>query len=163
MPGRFTKRMWRYQRRATRDIPASTSQLYALASDPDRAPDISPDIDCITDLAPLDGGDRLMACDMRAMGVPYRRAFRYRRRHRKLYAGTQHGRGIVRGYFAFSFLPRPTGTRVVHVEGIRSRIPFLAWAIGRVYYGLLARGKIERELARLETLAESAPPAPSGR
>jgi len=146
---------WRYHRRREQTVCAPVESVYRIAADPRRAPEFAREISRLEPVRDLAGGDAVMRCHMRAVGVPYTLMLRYRHRRPPSYGGRQQGRPLLGGFFTFRFRATESGTLVTHTEGLTSRIPGLAWLAGVVYYGLLARGKIERELSRLARLAES--------
>lgn len=146
---------WRYHVQRAHAVRAPVEAVYRIASDPHRAPEFAREISRIEPVRDLAPGDALMRCHMRAVGVPYSLLFHYHRHGPHVYGGRQQGRPLLGGFFSFRFRPTKEGTLVTHTEGLTSRLPGLAWLAGVVYYGVLARGKIERELARLARLAET--------
>ncbi len=144
----------RFQARATRTIDAPLERVWAITADPDAAPRFAPEIRRLEDRGPADDGDRLMRCYMRAGPIRYSALFRYRRRDGRLWSGRQVGRGVLGGYFAFALHRAGDGTRVTHVEGVRSRLPGVAGTVGWIYYRVLRRRKLERELDRLAALCQ---------
>jgi hypothetical protein len=147
--------LWRYHRRGERAIHAPVEAVYRIVADPVRAPEFAREISCLEPVRELGPDLTLMRCHMRAVGIPCTLLLRYRRRVPHAYGGRQQGRPLLGGFFSFRLRPSRNGTLVTHTEGLTSRLPGLAWLAGVVYYGLLARGKIERELARLSRLAET--------
>jgi hypothetical protein len=146
---------WRFHLTRTRAVRAPVEAVYRIASDPRRAPEFAREISRIEPVRELTPGDAVMRCHMRAVGVPYTLLLRYHRRRPHAYGGRQQGKPWLGGFFSFRFRSTPDGTLITHTEGLTSPLPGLAWLAGVVYYGLLARGKIERELTRLARLAES--------
>lgn len=134
---------------------APIETVYRIASDPRRAPEFAGEISRLERVRDLATGDAVMRCHMRAVGVPFKLLLRYRYRVPHSYGGHQQGRPLLGGFFTFRFRAAEGGTLVTHTEGLTSRFPGLAWVAGVVYYSALARGKIERELARLARLAET--------
>ena len=142
----------RYQVRGEILIDAPMERVFDVASDPRLVPRYADEIARI-DVLQRSSEQEAIVCSVLKLG-PLRLRFRYRYRYRRprMYAGLQD-RGLLRGYFSFSFRPEGASTRVQHVEGLESNVPGLAKLAGFIYFRLLGRGDLAAELARLADLA----------
>ena len=131
-------------------IAAPPAAVYRVAADPAVVPRYAREVRRIEILG-RDGDRARVRVHLRVGPLTLRPVYRYVYRPPRLYAGVQEGGGLVRGFFGMTFRPEGAGTRVAHVEGIRSPLPLLARALGRA---VLRRRAIEQELARLKRLVE---------
>ena len=144
----------RYQVRGDILINAPIERVFDVASDPRMVPQYADEIARIDVLERRCEREAIVRSILK-LG-PLRLAFRYRDRYRRprMYAGFQE-RGLLRGYFSFSFRAEGQRTRVRHVEGLESLVPGLALLVVLFFFRLLGRGDLTVELARLADLASA--------
>lgn len=94
------------------------------------------------------------------LGLEIRSHYRYRSTPPRRYSGAQV-EGIFRSGFWFSLDEQDGGTRVIHGEFIKSRYKLLEWFIGLVFWRLLFRKDIQRQLYKLKELLEGRSRSPS--
>src|SRR5436305_1856564 len=146
--------VWRYQTRERVEIDASVERVYALASDPSVVPAYAPEVARIEVLQRLSTHAVLVRSHLKIAGLTFAQLYRYHYRPPTHYSGVQERGRLVRGYFNLTFGAKGDHTLVSHTEGITSTVPCLAWAAGFVYFRLLARGRMGRELDGLKQLVE---------
>lgn len=147
--------VWRYQTYDQLEIDAPIDQVYATASSPDMVPSYAPEIAHIEVEERLSEHSVLARSYLKVAGLTIAYLYRYHYRPPTHYSGVQeHGR-FWRGYFNLTFRRNGNRTVVSHTEGVLSAIPCLAWIAGFVYFRILARGGVEKELGRLRGLIES--------
>jgi hypothetical protein len=147
--------IWRYQTREELEIDAPVERVYAVASDPASVPDYAPEVVRIDVLRRLSEHSVLVRSHLKIARLPFAFLYRYHYRSPTHYSGVQRGGRLLRGYFTLTFHPRGTRTIVSHTEGLLSRVPCFAWLAGFIYFRVVARGGMCRELDRLKQLAES--------
>jgi|SRR5215216_235867 len=147
--------MRRYTQRGQIEINAPVEQVYAVATDPTMVPLYVPEITRIEVLQKLPSGEELVRSHIKVgrFSIPY--LYRYRYIPFKYYGGVQEYGRIFRGYFGLRFRRRGDKTRVIHTEGIVSSLPGMAWVVGFIYFGILARCATGEELNRLKVLVET--------
>ncbi len=147
--------VWRYQTSRQIEIDAPIEQVYATASSPDLVPSYAPEIARIEVEKILSDHTVLARSYLKVAGMTLAYLYRYHYRPPTHYSGVQeHGR-FLRGYFNLTFQTRGSRTVVSHTEGILSAIPCLAWIVGFIYFRVITRGVVEKELGRLRTLIET--------
>lgn len=147
--------VWRYQICERLEISAPVEQVYALASNPEVVPSYAPEIARIEVLRRLSEHMVLVRSYLKLARLTFGFLYRYHYRPPTHYSGVQEGGGLLRGYFTLSFSSCGRGTTVSHTEGVLSTVPLLAWAVGFIYFRVMARGGMREELDRLKKLVES--------
>jgi hypothetical protein len=145
----------RYQTREEVLIAAPVERVYAVAADPQAVPLYAPEVERIDVLKRLSKHAVLVRSHLKVARFKF--SFLYRHHHRPptRYSGVQAGGHLLRGYFSLTFHPSGESTIVSHTEGMISSIPGLAHLVGFVYFRLLARGGIGKELQGLKQLVEN--------
>lgn len=87
------------------------------------------------------------------LALEKRSLYRYWSMSPRRYGGAQV-EGIFRGGFWFSLEEKGGGTRVIHGEFIKSRYKLLEWFLGFVFWRVLFRKDIQRQLYKLKELLE---------
>jgi len=147
--------VWRYQIGERLEIDAPVERVYALASDPETVPSYAQEVARIEVVRRLNEHVVLVRSYLKVARLTLGFLYRYHYRPPTHYSGVQAGGGLLRGYFTLSFKPYERGTIVSHTEGILSPVPLLAWVVGFIYFRVMARGGIGRELGKLKNLVES--------
>ena len=145
----------RYQVVERVEIEAPVERVYEVASDPSLVPVYAPEIVRIEHLENIGEGVELVRSHIKVGPFTLAHKYRYLYRPPTSYAGVQEGGGLYRGYFSLSFRARGGATVVTHVEGLLSRVPGLARALGVLYFRVMARGGVGEELEKLKRLVES--------
>ena len=146
--------MARCQVRDEIEIGAPPARVYAIAADPALVPLYAPEVARIETVETRGDGRVRVRSHLRLLGLTVPFPYLYRYRPPVHYGGIQERGRLLTGYFHFSFRPRGEGTLVTNVEGIASPVPGLARIAAFVYFRVLARGGIRRELLRLKRMAE---------
>jgi carbon monoxide dehydrogenase subunit G len=147
---------WRYQVREQVEVSAPVERVYAVAADPESVPRYAAEVARIEVVERIGPHAVRVRSHLRIGGLRLVFNYRYRYSPPRGYSGVQEGGALLRGYFTFSFRGEGARTTVVsHTEGILSPVPGLARLAGLVYFRLLGRGGMKRELAMLKQLAES--------
>lgn len=94
------------------------------------------------------------------LGLEIRSLYRYWSIPPRRYGGAQV-KGIFRSGFWFSLEEKDGGTRVIHGEFIKSRYKLLEWFFGLVFWRLLFRNDIQRQLYKLKALLEGSRRSPA--
>ena len=144
----------RYQVCERVEVGAPVERVYAVASDPETVPRYAPEVERIEVVERCGARAARVRSHLRIAGLRLVFPYRYRYSPPLGYSGVQEGGALLRGYFAFSFHGDGARTHVSHTEGILSPVPGLARLAGFVYFRLLGRGGMARELASLKRLAE---------
>ena len=147
----------RYQVREELEVNASVERVYAVAADPACVPLYAPEIARIELIEKVSARTHLVRSHIRVGALTLASLYRYNYRPPTHYSGVQERGRLLRGYFSLTFQPRGGATLVAHTEGFISPVPFLARALGFVYFRLLARGGVRTELERLKQLVEREP------
>jgi hypothetical protein len=150
--------LWRYQTCERVEVDAPVESVYAVASDPSNVPVYAPEVARIEVLERLGEHTVLARSHIKVAGLTLRHLYRYHYRSPTHYGGVQERGRLLRGYFNLTFTPRGGRTLVSHTEGLLSPVPCLAWLAGFVYFRLLSRGGIARELGSLKSLVEARTP-----
>lgn len=137
-------------------IDAPVASVYRCAAEPGNVPRYAEEIDRIEIIDRLDATRATARSTLRLGPCRWTSTYHYRYHAPRTYAGAGV-RGRARGFFAMTFEPARGGTRVVHTEGVTSRLPGLAPAVGCLYFGLLGKSHLHDELGRLKQLAETGP------
>ena len=145
---------WRYQVRGRVEVAAPVERVYAVASDPETVPLYAAEVARIEVVERLGARAARVRSHLRVAGLRLVFPYRYRYSPPRGYGGVQEGGALLRGYFTFSFRGEGARTLVTHTEGILSPVPGLARVAGFVYFRLLGRGRVGRELESLKRLAE---------
>lgn len=148
-------KMRRYQVRDEVEINAPIEHVYAFAADSESVPSYAPEIAKIELVKKLDERNALVKSHLRIAGLTFAQLYKYHYNAPTHYSGLQEGGSLLRGYFSLAFQPRGERTVVSHAEGILSRVPFVASLAGFIYFRILARGGVARELGKLKRLTES--------
>ena len=135
-------------------VGAPAERVYAVAADPETVPRYAAEVERIEVLERLGTRAARVRSHLRVAGVRLVFPYRYRYSPPRAYSGVQEGGALLRGYFTFSFRAEGARTLVSHTEGLLSSVPGLARLAGLVYFRLLGRGGMRRELAELKRLAE---------
>lgn len=145
----------RYQIRDEVEIDAPIEQVYAIAADPESVPSYAPEIAKIELVKRLDERSALVRSHLRIGGMTFVQLYKYHYSPPTHYSGVQENGRLLRGYFSLALQPRGERTIVSHAEGILSAVPLLARLAGFIYFRILARGGVARELGKLKSLTES--------
>jgi uncharacterized protein YndB with AHSA1/START domain len=147
--------VWRYQTLERLEIDAPVERVYAVASDPEAVPSYAPEIARIDVLKKLGEGRILVRSHLKVAWMTFGFLYRYHYRAPTHYSGVQEKGALLRGYFTLTFVRRGDRTIVSHTEGLLSPVPLFAWVAGFIYFRVVARGGMGRELDRLKRLVES--------
>jgi hypothetical protein len=109
-------------------------------------------IEPVSDLRPIDRQCWAMS-HFNLFGIEIKSLYRYWSIPPRRYGGEQV-EGIFRGGFWFSLDEEHGGTRLIHGEFIKSRYRRLEWFLGFVFWRVLFRKDIERQLYKLKELLE---------
>ena len=147
--------LWRYEVRAEVEIDAPLEEVYAAASDPAVVPSYAEEIDRIEEFRRLSDGVVLVRSYFKVGWLTFGVFYRYHYRPPTHYSGVQEHKSFLRGFFTFRFRSCGHGTIVSHTEGIGSPVPLVAAIVGFIYFNIMARGGISRELRSLKQLVET--------
>lgn len=147
--------IWRYQTAEQIEIDAAIGRVYAVASNPEIVPSYAPEIARIEVVERLSDHTVIVRSYLRVANVTRPYLYRYHYRAPTHYSGVQQYGKILRGFFTLNFTKRSNRTTVLHTEGFFSTIPCFAWIIGFVYFRVISRGGLAKELVRLKNLVES--------
>lgn len=147
--------IWRYQLCGEVEIHAPLEQVYALTCDPVIIPSYAQEIDRIQKLGSVNSRGMLVRSYFKVALLTFGVLYRYRYRPPTHYSGVQERGSLLRGFFTFRFRSCQRGTKVSHMEGVGSSVPFVAPIVGFIYFKIIARGGIETELRRLKHLVET--------
>ena len=136
-------------------VAGSPERAYAIASAVDLIPVYEDGISQIEVIKEISSAERLVRSTLRFLGFDIAFIYRYRYSPSHHYSGVQESGSVVRGFFTFSFGSVPGGTRIVHREGVFSRIPLAATVVGWIYFRIFARDGLETELEKLKALIEA--------
>lgn len=144
----------RYQVHEEIEIVAPIERVYAVAVDPETVPSYVPEVAKIELVKKLNERSALVRSYLRVGTMTFAYLYRYRYCPPTHYSGVQESGRLLRGYFRLGFQSRDDRTLVSHAEGVFSRVPFLASAVGFIYFRVLSRGGARKELASLKSLVE---------
>ena len=145
----------RYQVSEQVEVGAPVERVYAVAADPETVPRYAAEVERVEVLERIGSREARVRSHLRVAGLRFVFPYRYRYNPPRAYNGVQEGSALLRGYFTFSFRAEGARTLVSHTEGILSPVPGLARLAGLLYFRLLGRGGMRREMAELKRLAES--------
>jgi hypothetical protein len=144
-------------------IPAAIGDVYRVATDPSLVPRYAEEIAGITKLDDGDPTAPLVCVRMRLLGTEREYRYRYYYDPPRAYGGVDADQRMLRGYFHFDFVDVGGATEVRHREGVVSRTPLIAEAVGRLYFRAIQRGGSRKELERLQLLVMAEVAAGQGR
>jgi hypothetical protein len=137
------------------EIVAPVEQVYAVAVDPESVPSYVPEVARIELVKRQNERSALVRSYLRFGRMTFAYLYRYRYYPPTHYSGVQESGRLLRGYFSLIFQSRGDRTIVSHAEGVLSPVPFLATAVGFIYFRVLSSGGARKELGRLKSLVES--------
>lgn len=132
-------------------IAAKPAEVYRIAADPEKVPEYENGILKIE----IDSFSKNVALGRSTLSLGFfsiTSNYKFHYSAPGFYSGEQIDGRLVNAFFTLSFSEEADGTRVKHVEGLKSNLPFIARLLAFIF---LSESKIAKELLRLKTLVET--------